>query len=309
MFTSIFSLSANVLSKRRLHLSVGVCGCMACLALTTACGNGKSETDAQTLQFASPSARYDSTAIHLALRPTADCFPFYYAQRTGIYRRLGLTLELHTYRGQLDCDTALVGRWMDGGYADAQRLQEPHMKRAGLNVKSTGVDFWQLAVSGPLRVKDASKLSGRLVAVARESAESAYLDEILKESKVRTEDVFRPQVNDVALRAQMLAHRQVDAAMLCWPYTSVALAHADRILLSQPRSESGARFVVKKRGGREHLDTKALDLLKRGYEMAVDSMKVAPRDRVSAILQRDYGVETSIADTLHLEFGGFFRKR
>ena len=44
--------------------------------------------------------RYDSTAVHLALMPTADCFPFYYAERTGIYRQLGLKVSIHTYTSQ-----------------------------------------------------------------------------------------------------------------------------------------------------------------------------------------------------------------
>ena len=61
---------------------------------------------------------YDSTALHVALVPTMDNLPLYYAKETGIYDSLGLNIELLTYSSAMDCDTAFTNGEADGVVSD-----------------------------------------------------------------------------------------------------------------------------------------------------------------------------------------------
>lgn len=260
----------------------------------------------------SPSAHktasaYDTTAVHLALMPTSDCFPFYYAERTGIYQKLGLQVAIHTYTSQLDCDTAMLGQYMDAGYADAIRIRETKLSHSDLRTLSKGTDCWQLVVSGPLRVHDASKLKDRLVALARQSEEDAYLTACLRKANVKADDVYRPLINDVKLRAEMVNRRQVDATMLRWPFTSLAQAFGDRVISAQKTSESGALLVAHTKSLKQRLTSKNLELLKRGYKMAQDSILANKRTQISFILQRDYLLPQEVADTIQCLRTGFFQ--
>lgn len=279
--------------------------CLACLLLML--GGCTSQDPKPQSSRQVRSARYDSTAVHLALMPTADCFPFYYAERTGIYRQLGLKVSIHTYVSQLDCDTALMGHYMDAGYADAVRMKESRLASAPLTTLAYGTDLWQLVVSGPLRVKTADKLKDRLVAVARQSAEDAYLTTELRKAGTKADDVFRPLINDVMLRAEMLGRRQVDATLLRWPFTSMAISSGDRVIASQKQGDSQVLLVARSRSLTHRLEKSRLDLLKKGYAMALDSMATNPRQRISQVLQQDYLLPQAVADTIKCQRSGFFK--
>ena len=282
-----------------------VLGAMLCFVLGCVAGCHSKEQPPPLKSGTVRSSSYDTTHVHLALMPTADCFPFYYAKLSGIYEKLGLNLDIHTYDGQLDCDTALRGKWMDGGYADVQRLKSFHKN---LQIVSYGKDRWALFVAGSLRVRQVMHLDQRLVAIARNSSENVWLDELLSNARLKVDNVFHIQVNNVNLRAEMLAHRQIDAAMLRWPYTACAFSNGDKVLALQDRAASNACFVVNpRRHGGTKLDKKALMVLRKGYAMAVDSIRLRRTNVVKNVLTNDYGLPADVADTVKLEFGGFFR--
>ncbi len=284
--------------------------------LFSACGNTKEPVEPAAKKYSA----YDTAAVHLALMPTADCLPFFYAQETGIYRQLGLRLQIHTYRSQLDCDTALLGGYMDGGYADLQRLEEGRGQKKYLSPLTEGSDAWTLFVGGTLRVRDVSKLAGRIVAISRESTEKAFCEKLISNAKLKTDAVYLTQINDVKLRAHMMTNRQIDAALLRWPFTSLALASGDKILVSQPSTARNSALVKSSLCKRVHLNEASLSLLKKGYAMALDSMRIyhktetdrtqqSQTDKVSDVLKKIYGLDATVADTIKLREGAFFTKK
>ena len=50
----------------------------------------------------------DSTVLYVALMPTVDCLPFYYAEQQGIFDSLNANIEIRNYMAQMDCDTAFL---------------------------------------------------------------------------------------------------------------------------------------------------------------------------------------------------------
>lgn len=242
--------------------------------------------------------RYDSTALHVALLPTHDCLPIYYAAHKGIYKKLGLKLQIASYQSQLDCDTALLGWVADGGMADRVRLAGYGKKAAGLQTMWTANNRWQLWVCSTLRIKNVKDLSGRTIAVSRQSAENAVLEQVLKVSSVKYDEVYLPQINNVKLRASMLAGNQVDATLLVWPYTSLAASAGHRCLYVQKFKDSNAVFVMKRQRLERTDMRRKWQLFEKGRRMAIDSLRLKGPAAYADILKSVYNLPAEVADTL-----------
>lgn len=244
---------------------------------------------------------YDSTALHLALMPTVDCLPIYYAKETGIFEELGLNVQLHSYTSQLDCDTALLQRVVQGGFTDAYRLEAYGDKASGLQAMWNGEASWQLFAGASLRIKSPQRLKGRTVVISRQSAENAGLEEALLSAGLDKEDVYKPQVNDLRLRTEMLLGKQIDAALLTWPYTEMAAAEGHRLLYTQPKGSQASCFVMDVAWlEANEANKKQFELLEKGKDMALDSLHMKGPVAYSGILQKKYGIVKAMADTLKL---------
>ena len=102
------------------------------LLLGIVCGCHSGQNDTATSQTGK--TRQDSLALKVALMPTLDCLPFYYAQRCGLFKELGLDIRLQTFNAQMDCDTAFARRHVDVSYTDLIRAAWMQSKGTGLYV-------------------------------------------------------------------------------------------------------------------------------------------------------------------------------
>lgn len=260
----------------------------------TACQNEKKNTTPITFG----AELYDSAALHIALVTNRDCLPIYYAQESGIYDSLGLKLQIASYRSQADCDTALLGKPCDGGYADQVRLKHYGKKANDLKTQWNGTNRWEIFCCGTLRIKDIPTLNKRTIAIARRSTELQYLTEELKEAKLKITQVYRPQINDMELRAKMLNGDQVDAALICWPYTSMAHAFGHKKLAAQKKADANNCFVMKSSRMKQKNIRQQWELFEKGRKMAHDSLRIKGPKAYSLILQQYYGIPQPIADTI-----------
>lgn len=270
--------------------------CLAWVSLFCLLACQKQETPAVPMNFGNE--RYDSTALHLALMPNRDCLPLYYAQRTGLFDSLGLKVQIASYRSQMDCDTALLSRTADGGWVDNERLK--HLGKPATQwhtlLKDSGC--WQLLVNSKQRIKQVKDLNGRTLAISRQSASTAVLAEALRTGSLKPEQVYRPQINDLKLRASMLAAGQVDGAVLPWPYTSMATAQGCRTLYTEKEGGERGCLVVKAQLAQSEAGKRQLELLEKGRKMALDSIAKKGAAAYSLILQNDYGLPKEVADTV-----------
>ncbi len=242
--------------------------------------------------------QYDSTALHLALVPNKDCLPIYYAERVGIYDSLGLKLQIATYFSQMDCDTTLMGQVVDGGWADPVRIDHYGKKMNGLEVMWKGTNRWAIYVCEQLRIREVKALEGRTVGVARSSAETSFLDKMLKANKCNSDKVYRPLINDLRLRAMMLSGNQIDAAVLTWPYTSLAQANKHKCICTHPDADPQGYFVMRTKSLKKQSVKEQWKLLEKGRKMALDSFKIKGSKAYGLVLQKDYGFPKEVADTI-----------
>ena len=125
---------------------------------------------------------------------------------------------------QWDCDTAFINNRADIVSMDDVRLN--YYRRKGMaenwEIIETFTQEWGLYAHAALRVKDVKGLKGKTIATSRETADNQLLMKFVSQAKIKSNEVFFPQINDLGLRLQMLNAAQVDAVMLPEPYASQA---------------------------------------------------------------------------------------
>lgn len=243
----------------------------------------------------------DSAALRLSLMPTLDCLPFYYAVAAGIYDSLGLEVRLATYDSQFDCDSSLLGRSADGSVSDLVRTRFYIGKGDSLEAVMATEGSWSLVVCGKLRVKSVQHMKDRLVAISRQSAADYYSHAALKKAKLEPDAVFRPQINNVFLRASMLDNNQIDAAVLPEPQATAACCSGHRRLYDgrQDTLRLGCltfrKAVLAGAAGQEKLR-----LLLAGYDQAAARLNKEGAKACRTLLRDVYKLPSRLADTLRL---------
>lgn len=241
------------------------------------------------------------TLPKIALTSTLDCLPFYWAERHGLYDRLGLNISISTYPSQFDCDSAVLGKSAVGGISDLVRVAYYGKRHKTLDILTATDNRWGLVVSHDLRVKSINRMKNYMIAVARYSASDLYSEQILKKNNLGYTDVFRPQINNYYLRTSMLNENQINAAVLPEPHlTSARLARNPVLAEDSTGTQSMGCFVV------NPLALKALnhkDFTKKlleGYNQAVDSLNKGGVAVCRRILSEDYKLSDETINALRL---------
>lgn len=268
--------------------------------LLVACSGGGSpqtQTGAATDSLAA-----DTAVLRLGLMPTLDCLPFYYARRAGIFDSLGLDVELLTFTAQMDLDTALAGGSADGIYSDLVRsVLMAHRAQAQPTIVMATDGAWNVVVTASLRLRNASQLDERMIAVARHSASDLVSDHVAKAGGIRPDRIYRPQINNVNLRAAMLTNAQVDAAVLPEPQATQARTRGHKQIYStaDEKLNLGCFTFNRQRLNSPRKVAQMYSLIK-AYNLAVVRINRGGKSVCDSVLLRDFGLNIYEADTLRL---------
>lgn len=207
--------------RNKIRLLLSVFALLITLCSCRHSGNGRVSNDVEL----------DSFDLRVALTPTMDCVPFLYAYDQGVYHKKNLKIKFYVLNSLLDCETAL-----DKGNADivvsdlvkAVKMQQTDKKRIVV-IMSTEAR-WTLLASREVRMKKFSQLKDRTVAVERYAVTDLLSDYYARQGKLNPNEIYRPQINDVNLRAQMLNEKQVETAILPEPQATMARMYGNRII-------------------------------------------------------------------------------
>ena len=250
----------------------------------------------EATQFEADSTSIDTTVMRIAVMPAMNCLPVYYAEKTGLADSLSVEMKLLRYQAQMDIDTAIVNKHVDIAYTDLIRCTRLS-KQVSLTPFASCDEALSLISLKTKRVKQINQMKEQMIAVSRLSATDYWTDRLLDSTRTSYDDIYRPQVNEVWLRAEMLRQGLIDAAMMGEPYANwmTMLGHK-RLFQSkgkQPRLYAwAARSSVSKRQQKAFLD-----LLKEATDrMSKESEAEILRD----ILKQEYALPADIADSLKL---------
>ena len=237
-----------------------------CLFFLAACnGNASLSNDEK--------AARDSAALHVALMPVHDCFPAYYAQRMGIYDRLGLDLRILTLQAQLDTDTALMRGRADLIYSDLARAIFMQQDTTPLRAVAATEGTLQLITARRGRVRQLNQLKERMVAVARHSITDYWSDRLTDTARMARADIFRPQINNVRIRTDMLCNGTMDAAFLPSPFAEEALLRGNTLnFTTRDLSPRLTAFVATEKAATDTARQRQMRLFFQGYDEAVEAL-------------------------------------
>lgn len=165
----------------------------------------------------------DSLAWKVTVLPVEDCLPIYYARETGIFDSLDVDVRLLEYASMLDADTALYLGHAQAGYTSLPRIivYEREQKAKLHDILPCPGRYW--LVTAPRTPHDSiAKMGERMVALSRYTQADYWSDMLMDEAKMRRDSIFRPQVNDLWLRTDMVCDSLLDAAMLPNPMAAIA---------------------------------------------------------------------------------------
>ncbi len=272
------------------------------LLLLAACNGGDRGLTAEE------QAARDSAALHIAIMPVADCLPFYYAQRTGIFDSLGVDVRVHSLQAQLDTDTALLRRHAHLAYSDLVRAVVIQADDT-FDLRAVASTEGRLSLITPrrARVRALTQLRERMVAVARHSITDYWSDRLTDTAGLQRDDIFRPQINDVRIRTAMLGNGTMDAALLPEPYATQMTTVGARVsLTTDGLSPRLACLVTPTWVLSDSSRVRQLRLLVRAYDIAAQRLNDRhAADTLSAMLRQLCFVPDTIADSVALALPRF----
>lgn len=264
-----------------------------CLFFLAACGGNPTLSNEEQ-------AQRDSAALHVALMPVHDCFPAFYAQRMGIYDRLGLDLRILTLQAQLDTDTALMRGRADLIYSDLARAIFMQQDTTPLRAVAATEGTLQLITARRGRVRQLNQLKERMVAVARHSITDYWSDRLTDTASMARADIFRPQINNVRIRTDMLCNGTMDAAFLPSPFAEEALLRGNTWnFTTQQLSPRLTAFVASEEAANDTTRQRQMRLFFQGYDEAVEALnKGGIQDTLVAMYKQLFLTPDTLIDTL-----------
>ncbi len=94
---------------------------------STSAGNGQLRRFSAEATATEQTGRRPDSTVSTGLRsrwsvmPTLDCLPVYLAYEDSIFLKQGVTVHLYRYNAQMDCDTAIARKRVEGTVTDLVR--------------------------------------------------------------------------------------------------------------------------------------------------------------------------------------------
>ena len=250
----------------------------------------------EAMQSERDSTGIDTTVLRVAVMPSMSCLPVYYAERSGLSDSLGLEMELLHYQAQMDIDTAILKGHVDIAFTDLIRTvrlskQVPLTPFAGCDEPLSLISL------KTKRVKRVNQMKEQMIAISRLSATDYWCDRVLDSTRTNHDDIYRPQINDVRLRAEMVHQGLIDAAMMGEPFaTWMTMSGHKRLFQSKGKRPRLYAWAACSSATKQQQKTFRVVLDSAIVRLGRESEAALLRD----ILKQDYQLPPALVDTLEL---------
>lgn len=112
----------------------------------------------------------DRAALKIAVMPTMDCLPIFLACDDSIFQQQGVDVHLRRYTAQMDCDTAIERKRVEGAVTDLIRAHHIEKRGTALTYPISTNLYWQFITNKRSRISELKQLSDKMVAMTRYSA-------------------------------------------------------------------------------------------------------------------------------------------
>lgn len=275
-------------NHQRKYNHTALCSWLLGLCVLALCGCGKNN-DTQPNRGRHTPNGYDENTLVIATMPTLDCLPLWIIHERGWMQTDKARLVLKPFNAGMDCDTALVGKSVDGAFTDKIRAERLMHKGVKLSFISETNAQWLLIGNRKSRVSRVEQLVDKTVGMARYAAPDVLTDNAIKKHKPKGE-VFKIQINDINLRLGMLLNNELDAAYLPQPQAAQAVVGKNPILVDNDASQHFGVWVMRKDALVQKERLALLAKLKDLYQAACDSINQKGIQVYAPMIQKYTGV-------------------
>jgi NitT/TauT family transport system substrate-binding protein len=265
----------------------------------SACGQSDEDSKRLSTQEKAKLKTEDSLALKVGVTPTIDCLPIFVAKESRMFDTLGVDVRLRLFSAQMDCDTALTGGSVEGSVTDLVRAFKIEGEGTMLIFPISTNLYWQLITNRNARLRELKQLNDKMLAVTRFSGTDYFADYVLDSVKLKHDYVYRPQINDVLIRLNMILNNEMDAMFLPEPQATAARMAKHKVIMdSRDKNINFGVIAFRYEDMRDSRRNKQLKYFIKAYDMAVDSINRYGTKHYSSIIQRYCSVKKNVADSL-----------
>lgn len=284
---------------------------VAVQAVLLSCGQSYEESKRISRQERARLQREDSLALKVGVLPTLDCLPMYVAKERAMFDTAKADVRLKLFKAQMDCDEALRKGRLEGCVTDIVRAL--HMRKQGMKIDfiSSTCAYWQLVSNRKARIKELKQFSDKMIAMTRYSATALLADYAVDSAKLKDEEVFRVQINDVNLRLRMLLNNEMDAALLPEPQASAARLYKNPVLMdSRDKDMRFGLIAFTSEAVKDKRRKQQIDVFTAGYNAACDSINKYGMAKYAAVIAKYCNVDAkTIAALPEIKFSHMAKPR
>lgn len=245
---------------------------IATICLISGCGQSYEETKRITRAQRLKMLREDSAALKVAVLPTLDCLPIYLAKDHQLFDTV-VDIRLKKFTAQMDIDTALTNNRVQLGVTDLVRAERMKKEGADLEYLAMTNAYWQLITNRVARITDLKHLDDKMLAMTRCSVTDMLGELAVDSAKLKPEQVFRIQINDVNVRLKMLENNEMDALLMTEPQAAQARLLKHKVLLDSRKMDLQMGAIVMQGKGMDDKNRKRqMEVFIKGYQAACDSI-------------------------------------
>ncbi|MFC2758995.1 ABC transporter substrate-binding protein [Hallella multisaccharivorax] len=259
---------------------------MVLLSLFVACNKSYQEQKQEEKKTLAETLRKDSLALKIATVPTLDCLPLFIGVEDSLFEHNGVDVHLKQRNGQIDCDTLIRGKYVEGIVSGLIRTERLKKEGIALRYLTATNAYWQLYTNHISRIKELKQLSDKMIAMTRYSATN-YLADYAIDSARPQYDVFKIQINDPRTRIKMMINNEMDAALFTEPQATTARIYNNPMLMDS--RDKNIRFGViafRESALKDKRRQKQLKAFTKVYNMAVDSINYYGFGHYAAIIMK-----------------------
>jgi NitT/TauT family transport system substrate-binding protein len=206
----------------------------------------------------------------------------------------------------MDCDTALQRGRVEMAVSDLVRAERMKGEKLKLHYLTSTNAYWLLIGNRNQRITDLKHLDDHMLAMTRYSVTDLLGDLAVDSAKLKTERVFRIQVNDVNVRLDMLENNEMDALLLTQPQVTQALLLKHHVLLDTRKLDMQMGVIVEDSVVMSHPNRqRQREVLIKGYNKACDSLNQHGMKHYHDIIRKYYKLSEQalrqLPDTLKYE--------
>ena len=271
---------------------------LAIICLLAGCGQSYEETKRISREQRLKTQREDSAAMKIAVLPTLDCLPLFLAEDHQLFDTV-VDIRLKQFTAQMDIDTALINNRVEVGVTDLVRAERLMKQEVPIEYLTATNAYWQLVSNRVARITDLKHLDDKMLAMTRYSVTDLLGDLAVDSAKLKTERVFRIQVNDVNVRLKMLENNEMDALLLTEPQAAQARWQKNKVILDSRKLDMQMGAIVMQSSVlKERMRKVQLKVLIKGYNAACDSINKFGVAHYKDLLMKYCKVRGEAVDTI-----------